>query len=168
MGTTVNSLLFARTLFSLIFANFSSREFNILAKCFRIYSRTQHVVSVEFSSLFHHSIYLWFICFPRWSIDELENLHADRTTLCFEPWQKPKARLGSRKTGLIPPPQYFNTDHSKAVILLWFLTVTCSCYPYLYFGSAIMLVTYFSKFYVAEWPSVWKRAVHSVYRECLS
>ena len=26
------------------------------------------------------------------------------------------------------------------------LTVTCSCCPYLYFGSAIMLVTYFSKF----------------------
>ena len=21
-----------------------------------------------------------------WSIDELENLHADRTTVCFEPW----------------------------------------------------------------------------------
>ena len=29
---------------------------------------------------------------------------------------------------------------------LWFLTVTCSYCPYLYFGSAIMLVTYFSKF----------------------
>ena len=43
-------------------------------------------------------------------------------------------------------PQYFNTDRSKAVLLLWFLTVTCSCCPYLYFGSAIMLVTYFSKF----------------------
>ena len=53
---------------------------------------------------FHHSIYLWFICFPWWSIDELENLHVDRTTACFEPWQKPSARLGSRKTGLSPPP----------------------------------------------------------------
>ena len=42
-------------------------------------------VSVESSSLLHHSIYLWFICFPWWSIDELENLHADRTTVCFEP-----------------------------------------------------------------------------------
>ena len=61
--------------------------------------RSQHV-SVESSSLFHHSIYLWFICFPWWSIDELENLHADRTTVCFEPWQKPRARLGTRKTGL--------------------------------------------------------------------
>ena len=30
--------------------------------------------------------------------------------------------------------------------MLWFLTVTCSCCLYLYFGSAIMLVTYFSKF----------------------
>ena len=37
---------------------------------------------------------------------------------------------------------YFNTDRSKAVLLLWFLTVTCSCLPYLYFGSPIMWVTY--------------------------
>ena len=50
----------------------------------------------------HHSIYLWFICFPWWSSDELENLHADRTTVCFEPWQKLRAKLGSRKTGLSP------------------------------------------------------------------
>ena len=27
--------------------------------------------------------------------------------------------------------------------LLWLLAVTCCCCPYLYFGSAIMLVTYF-------------------------
>ena len=47
--------------------------------------RSQHV-SVESSSLLHHSIYLWFICFTWWSIDELENLHADRTIVCFEPW----------------------------------------------------------------------------------
>ena len=32
------------------------------------------------------------------------------------------------------------------VLLLWFLTVTCSCCPYLYFGSALMLVTYFVNF----------------------
>ena len=64
--------------------------------------RSQHVVSVESSSLFHHSIHLWFICFPWWSIDGLGNLHADRTTVCFELWQKPRARLGSRKTGLSP------------------------------------------------------------------
>ena len=42
--------------------------------------QSQHIVSVESSSLFHHGIYLWFICFPWWTIDELENLHADRTT----------------------------------------------------------------------------------------
>ena len=42
--------------------------------------RSQHVVSVESSSFFHHSIYPWFICFPWWSIDELENLHGDRIT----------------------------------------------------------------------------------------
>ena len=41
---------------------------------------------------------------------------------------------------------YFYTDRSNAVLLLWFLTVTCSCCPYLYFGSAIMLVTYFVNF----------------------
>ena len=33
---------------------------------------------------------------------------------------------------------------SKVVLLLWFLTVTCSCCPYLFFGSPIMWVTYFS------------------------
>ena len=57
----------------------------------------------------------------------------------------PALRLGSRKTGLSPPPpphpQYFNTDRSKAVLLLWFLTVTVLAV--LFFGSAIMLVTYF-------------------------
>ena len=37
-------------------------------------------------------------------------------------------------------------NRSKAVLLLWFLTVTCSCCPYSYFGSAIMLVTYFINF----------------------
>ena len=37
-------------------------------------------------------------------------------------------------------------DRSKAVLLLWFLTVTCSWCLYLYFGSAIMLVTYFVNF----------------------
>ena len=42
---------------------------------------------------------------------------------------------------------------------MWFLTVTCSCCPYLYFGSTIMWVTY-----LGSWrPHVWERAVHSVY-----
>ena len=41
---------------------------------------------------------------------------------------------------------YFYTDCSKAVLLLCFLTVICSCCPYFYFGSAIMLVTYFVNF----------------------
>ena len=44
-------------------------------------------------------------------------------------------------TGLRP--QYFITDRSKVVLLLWCLTVTCSCCPYLYLGSPIMWVTYF-------------------------
>ena len=55
-------------------------------------------------------------------------------------------RLGTRKTGLSPPPQYFYTDRSEAVLLLWILTVTCSCFLYLYFGSAIILVIYFVNF----------------------
>ena len=65
--------------------------------------QSQHVISVKSSSLFHHSIYLWFICFLWWSIDEWENLHADRTTVCFKLWQKPRTMLGSRKTCLSPP-----------------------------------------------------------------
>ena len=56
--------------------------------------------------------------------------------------------MGSRKTGLSP--QFFNTDRSKAVLLLWFLTVTCSCCSYLYFGSAYYVSDIFCKFYVAE------------------
>ena len=36
------------------------------------------------------------------------------------------------------PSKYFNTGRSKAVLLLWFLTVTCFCCPYSYFGSPIM------------------------------
>ena len=71
--------------------------------------RSQHVVFVETSSLFHHNIYLWFICFPWWSIDELENLHADQTTIRFEPWLKLRARLGSRKTSL-------STHHSILIL----------------------------------------------------
>ena len=63
--------------------------------------------------------------------------------ICNEAQQNLTARLGSRKTGA---PQYFDTDLSKAVLLLWFLPVTCSCCPFLYSGSPIMLVTYFSKF----------------------
>ena len=97
--------------------------------------RSQHV-PVESSSLLHYSIYLWFICFPWWSIDELENLHADRTTVFFEL----RARLGSRKTGLSPP--VFLYRPFQGGTSLWFLTVTCSSCPYLYFGSAIMLVTF--------------------------
>ena len=112
----------------------------------RVNTLKDHKLDIEVSDLFVFRD-LWFICFPWWSIDGLENLHAYRTTVCFEPWRKPRARLGSRKTGLSPPPpQYFNTDRSKAVPLLWLLTVTYSCCQYLYFGSAIMLVTYFSKF----------------------
>ena len=103
--------------------------------------RSQHV-SVESSSLLHHSIYLWFICFTWWSIDELENLHADRTTVCFEPWQKLRVRLGARKTGLSPPVfLYWPFQGGTSVVVPY-----CSCCLCLYFGSSIMLVTYFVNF----------------------
>ena len=96
--------------------------------------RSQHI-SVESSSLLHHSIYLWFICFTWWSIDELENLHADRITVCFVPWQK----LRARKTGLSPPVfLYWPFQGGTSVVVPY-----CSCYLCLYFGSSIMLVTYF-------------------------
>ena len=103
--------------------------------------RSQHV-SVESSSLLHHSIYLWFICFTWWSIDELENLHADRTTVCFEPWQKLRARLGARKTGLSPPVFLYWPFQGGTSVLVPY----CSCCLCLYFGSSIMLVTYFVNF----------------------
>ena len=82
---------------------------------------------------------------PQVSVDFL------RVVQCLAVYDKPllyiwrfNLRLGSRKTDLSP--QYFNIDRSNAVLLLWFLTVTCSCCPYLYFGSAIMLETYFVNF----------------------
>ena len=62
--------------------------------------RSQHVVSVESSSLFHHSIYLWFICFPWWSIDELENF--TRTEQLYV-LSHDRSRGRGWETGLIPP-----------------------------------------------------------------
>ena len=62
-----------------------------IARC-----RSQHVVSVESSSLFHHSISLWFICFPWWSIDQLENL---QLTICLSH----NKSWGRGWTGLRPP-----------------------------------------------------------------
>ena len=85
--------------------------------------RSQNV-SVESSSLLHHSIYLWFICFPWWSIDELEYLHADRTTVCCEPWLKLRARLSTRKTGLSPPDFFYwpFQGGASAVAYIYFLS----------------------------------------------
>ena len=48
--------------------------------------------------------------------------------------------------GPVWAPQCFCTDRSGAVLLLWFLAVACSCCPCLYFGSAVVLVTYFVNF----------------------
>ena len=58
--------------------------------------------------------------------------------ICNEAQRNIRARFGSRK------PQYFNTDRSKAVLLLRFLIVTCFCCSFLCFGLPIMWVTYFS------------------------
>ena len=103
--------------------------------------RSQHV-SVESSSLRHHSIYLWFICFTWWSIDELGNLHADRKTVCFELWQKLRARLGARKAGLGPPVFLYWPFRGGASVVV----PCCSCCLCLCFGSAVMLVACFVNF----------------------
>ena len=95
--------------------------------------RSQHD-SVESSSLLHHSINLRFICFPWWSIDELENLNADRITVCFEPWEKLRARLGTLKTGLSPP-----------VFLYWlFQGGTSVAVPYCYLFLLSVFILWFS------------------------
>ena len=65
-----------------------------------------------------------------------------------------------------PPPQYFNTDRSKAVLLLWFLTVTCSCCPYLYFRK-VLSIYIFSYFPFGFEGRVWDLIV-SVPDHCLS
>ena len=52
------------------------------------------------SSWYLSVIYLFPVMIHWW----ITKLHADRIIVCFEPWHKPRARLGSRKTGLSPPP----------------------------------------------------------------
>ena len=39
----------------------------------------------------HLCFIIVFMCYLFASRDEIENLHADRTTVCFEPWQKLRA-----------------------------------------------------------------------------
>ena len=105
--------------------------------------RSQHVLSVESTSLCHQNIYLWFICFPWWSIDELENLHADWTTICFEPWQKLRARLGSRKTCLSPPPP-------PSIVIHWpFQCSTSVVVPYCYLFLLPVFIIWFA-YYVND------------------
>ena len=59
-----------------------------------------------------------------------------------------------------------------AVLLLSFLSVTCSRCPYLYFGSAIMLVTYFVNFSLLNYHLFGKelfiRFTASAFRKLLS
>ena len=96
-------------------------------------------VPVESSFLLNQSNYLWFICFPWWSIDELENLHADRTTVCFEPWWKLRARFGYRKTGLSPQVfLYWPFQGSNSVVV-----------PYCYLFLLSVFILWFS-YYVSD------------------
>ena len=126
---------------------------------------SQHV-SVESSSLFHHSIYMWFICFPWWSIDELENLHTDWTNVSFEPWQKPRARLGSRKTS--SSPTLIFTDRSKVALLLWFIFMcyhiynVCLLYDFVATLrlSALPSALYFILSKLALWPPHFNSCSH--------
>ena len=67
--------------------------------------RSQQVVSVESTSLFHHSMYPWFICFPWWSVDKLDNLHADRANnYMFWAITEDEGEVGIRKTNLTAHP----------------------------------------------------------------
>ena len=61
--------------------------------------RSQHV-SVESSSLLHHGVYLWFVCFAWWSIGGLGGLRAGRAAVCFGPWWGLGAGLGARGAGV--------------------------------------------------------------------
>ena len=68
----------------------------------------------------------------------LKYLHADRTTVCFEPWWKLRARLGSRKTGLSPP-----------VFLYWpFQGGTTVVVPYCYLFLLSVFIRWFN-YYVS-------------------
>ena len=61
------------------------------------------------------------------------------TTVCFEPWQKLRARLGSRKTGLRPP-----------VFLYWpFQGGTSVVVPYCYLFLLSVFILWFS-YYVSD------------------
>ena len=124
----------------LVFNPITVNKFASLFNCTPVGRASDSVMTpVESSSLFHHSIYLWFICFPWWSIDGLENLHAVRTTVCFEPWQKPRARLGSHKTGLSPP-----------VFLYWpFQCATSVVVPYCLMFLLSVFILWFS-YYVSD------------------
>ena len=57
--------------------------------------------------------------------------------------KKLRTRLGSLKTGLSPPVfQYWQFQGGTSVVVPY--CVTCSCCPFLYFGSPTMWVTCFS------------------------
>ena len=92
---------------------------------------SQYVVSVEYPSLIYHSLLRdLFVS----SFESLIGYETFMRTKCFEPLQKQRARVGSCKTCLYP--QQSITDPSKAVLLLWFLNVTC-CYVRGYTVSSI-------------------------------
>ena len=86
----------------------------------------------------HLCFIIVFIC-DLFVSDELENLHADETTICFEPWKKLRAMLGSCKTGLNPP-----------VFLYWpFQGGTSVVVPYCYLLLLSVFILWFS-YYISD------------------
>ena len=77
----------------------------------------------------------------RFSLDHLDSFKVVELVLGFPEGEALRGGTGQEE-GRFKPPSIFHTDRSKAVLLLWFLTVTCSWCLYLCFGSAIILVTY--------------------------
>ena len=57
-----------------------------------------------------------------------------RRGICLNEWKEPRKdqTIGAHVHEFVnlAPWATFNTVRSKAVLLLWFLTVTCSCCPY--------------------------------------
>ena len=74
-------------------------------------------------------------------------MQTEQPTKCFVPLQKLRVRLKFKP----PPHQYFITDRSKAVVLLWF-SVTCFWCPSFGHVSPFVCSYYFSSVSVAEWP----------------
>ena len=67
---------------------------------------SQYVVSVEFSSLNHHTCrpYSWFVCFLCWFFDGLENPHADQMFRTTAEAKSEDLKPVKHVKALLPPP----------------------------------------------------------------